>query len=208
MIAKEEVGASQDSATSSAATGPYPSARQAPVSSLVAGQTYETWFPFKRETYVELDDTGGSERPTWVPGWRYEGQDIGEGEAEFHSKWDDDGAMLLTVVSLHKPGPTYAEKVFYVRQWRSPDGRVFGKKNLRVISSRALLKWLAGGKVAHLFEGRKGALETPAALFAEALAMAAREHTPLNEGDHEEPRTDGSSGPGISSNPTQEHPHD
>lgn len=43
------------------------------------------------------------------------------------------GAQVITVVSVHRPG-RFPTRVFYTRQWRDPDGKLFGKGNLRVLS--------------------------------------------------------------------------
>lgn len=148
---------------------------------LESGKTYAAWFPFKREKYrphPEPENPGvwdgkyvdQPERDTWVPGWTTEACGSDGGDTSYG--WRGDGAMLLTVVSLHKPGPTYPERAFYIRQWRDPDGRVFGKNNLRCISSRALLSWLVGAKTKHLFEDHAAILESSRALFEEALALA------------------------------------
>jgi hypothetical protein len=150
--------------------------------SLEAGRTYSAWFPFKREKYQPHPEHEGDgeyshppERDTWVPGWSTE---VGGCEGEHITYgWHGDGAMLLTVVSLHKPGPTYPERAFYVRQWRDPDGREFGRANLRCISSRALKSWLAGRKMAFLFDDPGAALENSRALFFEAIALAAADAT-------------------------------
>lgn len=116
---------------------------------LEAGKTYEVWFPFYRTTWFP-PDVDAQEVETWAPGWRMEGRDIGYGEAAFDEKWDGDGALLIELVSLHKPGKSYAERAFYVRQWRDPNGKIFGKRNLRCISSRAIIEWLGGSKTDHL----------------------------------------------------------
>lgn len=152
--------------------------------SLEAGRTYAAWFPFKREKYLphyEYEDPasgGGPQRPpperdTWVPGWKIEIVHAGPEDIDESPSWDGDGAMLLTVVSLHKPGPTYPTRAFYVRQWRDPDGRVFGKANLRCITASALKAWLRGSKTAHLFEDRRSTLESSRVMFFEAMALAA-----------------------------------
>lgn len=131
------------------------------MSGLIEGQTYEVWYPFKRETYQPppvLENPGAwiskyIDQPavqTWAPGWESEAWEYGQ-----TYNWHGNGAMILTVVSLHKPGPTYPERAFYTRQWRDPDGKVFGRTNLRVISSRALVNWLHGSRTAHLESSRE-----------------------------------------------------
>lgn len=41
------------------------------------------------------------------------------------------GTEIFEVVSVHKPGPKYPTRVFYVRRWRDPDGKVFGSTSLK-----------------------------------------------------------------------------
>lgn len=128
---------------------------------LTEGVTYEAWYPFKREKYQPHPEpvipgdwqgqyTDPPEIETWVPGWESEGDGYGGNSYNWHGN----GAMLLTVVSLHKPGKAYPERAFYTRQWRDPDGKIFGKKNLRCVSSLALKNWLGGSKTEHLEDER------------------------------------------------------
>lgn len=126
------------------------------------GRTYEVRFPFKTEEYHppidEGPESGGTfcmppSRPTWVPGWK-----AGEtyyGERNWCEGW---GAELRTVVSIHRPGK-YPERVFYVRQWRDPDGRVFGKKGLRIVASRDFRTWATGRRYHRTFS--RMTCETP-----------------------------------------------
>lgn len=63
---------------------------------------------------------------------------------------DATGEMILTVVSVHKPG-RFPDRVFYTRQWRDPDGKAFGdNKKLRVMSSASFAKLCRGYR--HSFE--------------------------------------------------------
>lgn len=124
----------------------------APPIPLIVGETYRAWHPFTQGEYLDCLDfedpaSGGTFAPpkpslTWVPGFRFEPCG-GYGEDTVEA-WDGEGVQLRTVISLHKPGPTYPERVFYVRQWRAPNGRVFGKTGLRVAVSPVFRRWLRG----------------------------------------------------------------
>ena len=115
---------------------------------LEVGRTYTVApFPFKRETYLSPED--GSDvvswasgtAVSWAPGVRFEPMPPYGENAEAVA--DGEGAMLLTVVSLHKPG-RYPTRVFYTRQWRDPDGKVFGDTKLRVTVVSAFRRRLTG----------------------------------------------------------------
>jgi hypothetical protein len=128
-----------------------PSAK-ASLNELSEGQVCRAWHPFMRQTFqpfpepVLPGDWAGlyvtpPEVPTWVPGWRYE--DCGPEDVE--EVWDGEGEQLRTIVSIHKPG-RYPTRVFYTRQWRDPDGKVFGKPPLRMTTMQAFRTWLSGDR--------------------------------------------------------------
>jgi hypothetical protein len=106
-----------------------------------APEAYEVRYPFVRAVYHEVDgDSEGFsyvEVPTWKPGVRTEG-----GTDSLYREWtrqeaDGVGLMRLTVVSRHTPSPKYRERVFFTREWVDPDGRTFGKRQLRVLGAAA-----------------------------------------------------------------------
>jgi hypothetical protein len=115
-----------------------------PAFPLHSGATYEAWHPFKLEAYQPIPDDPDGGYPdkvnTWVPGWRYE--DCGPEDVE--EVWDGAGLQRRTVVSLHRPGPRYPERVFYTRQWVDPNGHVFGRSNLRCVIAPTFRAWLRG----------------------------------------------------------------
>jgi len=97
-------------------------------------------YPFVREKYVRVTPNPDEpERDTWRPGVRFEPVPPDDGEAVA----DAVGNIILTVVGRFKPG-RFPERVFYTRQWESPDGAKFGKNNLR-IATLAQFKRLALG---------------------------------------------------------------
>lgn len=97
---------------------------------------FSTPYPFVRDTY----DDAGDPIPTWRPGVRYELLPPDGGE---EAVADGVGEMHLRVISTHKPG-RYPERVFYLRQWRDPDGRVFGSPSLKIASIHKFRRLTAG----------------------------------------------------------------
>lgn len=105
------------------------------MSELQADIWFTTSYPFVRSTYFDGDDL----IPTWRPGVRFE---LLPDEGE-ESVADGVGEMHLHVVSTHKPG-RYPERVFYIRQWRDPDGHVFGSPSLKIASIHKFRRLTAG----------------------------------------------------------------
>lgn len=101
---------------------------------ITAGETHSVRYPFAREE-VELCDGPAT---GWRPGCRSV-----QNYDDFDFIADGHGEMLLTVVSTHKPGK-FPERVFYTRQWKDPDGRVFGKGALRNTTAGNFRKLLRG----------------------------------------------------------------
>lgn len=105
-----------------------------------AGDSFEVVFPMVRDTVELLGEDGPYTTNTWKPGVRFEQTDCFGGTSEFA---DAEGLMVLTVVSTHKPGK-YPERVFYIRQFISPQGTRFGKSNLRMSTARAFSRMTRG----------------------------------------------------------------
>lgn len=107
------------------------------------GQVISTPYPFIREE-VELpcDDGPGTYKTiSWRPGVRFEPDGTGQG---YDAVADGVGAHALEVVSIHHPGPKRRRYVFYVRQWKTPDGKIFGRKNLRITTLAAFTQRARG----------------------------------------------------------------
>ena len=112
------------------------------------GRAYEIRFPFKMGEHHPFPDEDGpppAAIKVWQPGWDQEASQYGE-----HHWCEAWGAEIRTIVSIHKPG-RYPERVFYVRQWRDPDGKVFGKKSLRILASRDFRRWASGDRYERAF---------------------------------------------------------
>ena len=103
----------------------------------IAAEVYVAKFPFLRSTFTRFTYDGeapGEEQvPCWKPGVDWQ-QWSEEGAEPFA---DGVGEVILTVISRHKPGAKYPERVFYTRQWRDPDGVVFGKRKLMMTTVKA-----------------------------------------------------------------------
>lgn len=110
---------------------------------LKAGDLFEAPYPYFRQMVtLPPDDPEGTsmvEVQSWCPGT----QAVHEYPDDVSSVADALGAMLLTVIDVHKPG-RFPARVFFTRQWRDPDGKVFGKAGLRITTVPAFLRRTKG----------------------------------------------------------------
>lgn len=119
------------------------------------GCVFEVPYPFVQDTWTDhYDGEDGpevDEVPTWKPGTRQESCDVGNdySQIDHWSEADGMGVQVLTVVGVYKPG-RYPTRVFYSRQWRDPDGKVFGKMKLRQTTVSAFAALTRGYR--HPFE--------------------------------------------------------
>lgn len=119
------------------------------------GDVFTVAYPFCEDTWTEHydgdDGPAVDEIPTWKPGVRPEASDVGN-EYSHIERWNEAdamGAQILTVVGVYKPG-RYPTRVFYSRQWRDPDGKLFGKAKLRMTTVAAFADLVRGYR--HPFE--------------------------------------------------------
>lgn len=108
-----------------------------------SGDLFAVPYPYFRET-VDLppDDPEGT-GPNTVQSWRPGTQAESDGGYGVQSAADAMGAMLLTVIDVYKPG-RFPARVFFTRQWRDPEGKVFGKGGLRITTVPAFLRRTKG----------------------------------------------------------------
>lgn len=106
---------------------------------LMSGQSFEGKYPFVRDFYDAFEADGPVRHKTWRPGVRHEM--CGPEDAEAVA--DGEGAILLTIVSVHKPGQ-YPERVFCTRRWRDPAGREFGRGKLHIMTSEKFRRLARG----------------------------------------------------------------
>ncbi len=119
---------------------------------LAGGMIFRAPYPFLRDTVTLFNEDGCSEVATWKPGVRDEWIAPDDTEAVA----DGVGEIILTIVSVHKPG-RFPVRVFFTRRWRSPDGKEFGKNGCRCVIS-AKFRRLANG-YAHEFVVRDSAAQ-------------------------------------------------
>lgn len=121
---------------------------------ILAGQLRRVPYPFCWDTFISYpgEDGPSVESDTWRPGTRFV-------ETDSRSYYDDDpdvesvadgmGFMLAEIISVHKPG-RFPERVFFVRTWETPAGKVFGKTKLRITTTHAFRRLIKGYR--HEFE--------------------------------------------------------
>ena len=97
-----------------------------------AGDVYEIDYPFQ----ALFDCPWGSR---WQPGCRSE--HVYPDDSELVS--DAMGKMVVSIVDVHKPGK-YPTRIYFTRQWKDPDGKVFGKTGLHIKTCQWLTKRLDG----------------------------------------------------------------
>jgi len=103
-------------------------------------------YPFVRTEKEFFDGKDLQKVKCWRPGIDWEVDDYGDG-----SPWAEKlGKMVLTEIDSHKLPKPYPERVFYLREWIDPDGRRFGKRNLRIITRSGYTCMLKGYR--HEFE--------------------------------------------------------
>lgn len=101
-------------------------------------KTYPVEYPFCRDKVTLCDEEGSAQVDTWRPGTRQHAT-----EFSYWTEADAMGEMILTVVSIHRPGD-YPTRVFFTRRWKDPDGKIFGKQKLQVKSKAAFKRMLRG----------------------------------------------------------------
>lgn len=105
-----------------------------------AGDVVEIGYPFCRTTYAEWDEDGCHNVPSWRPGVEYvEVGPEGQTEAIAHGI----GKQVLEVIDVHKPG-RYPTRVFYTCKWTTPDGKPFGKGDLKITTVPAFTRRTRG----------------------------------------------------------------
>lgn len=132
------------------------------------GAIFERWWPFHliKESRRAPDGSPLTDG-FWCAGWETEsGGDYGEDAIQ---TWNGEGAQVRTVISIHKPGPTFAPRIFYVRQWRNPEGEIIGKRRLFVETEGAFRRFLSGATLHFLAEAR-GEQDLIATIWAESEA--------------------------------------
>jgi len=108
---------------------------------LKSGDVFNVSYPFVLEEVELLDTDGPCTTKSWRPGVEYVA--TGPYGDSFEPFADKMGVMRLTVVSVHKPGK-YPARVFFVRQWIDPNGKLFGKTKLRMTTATVFARRARG----------------------------------------------------------------
>lgn len=104
-----------------------------PQNAVVEGMEFRVPYPFVRSEYSAFDGEGYSTIKTWKPGVVFEERFIPPDDMDTDSVAEGVGEMILTVVSVHKPG-RFPTRVFFTRRWKTPVGTEFGKSACRCVT--------------------------------------------------------------------------
>jgi len=115
---------------------------------ILAGQSFSVPCPFVRDVFSEWDEGGESRSLTWKPGIVWEPCGPEDVEPIAHGI----GAVIYNVIDVHVLPKPYPTRVFFVRQWKRPDGKIFGRKNLHIMTLGTFRSRLRG----YLFAGHDG----------------------------------------------------
>ena len=122
------------------------------------GEVFTVPYPFSRDTWLSHhngdEGPASNEVPTWKPGPRNQEIQTSASRAGYDSPdvvsvADAMGGQIITVVGVYRPRH-FPTRVFYTRQWRDPDGKVFGKTNCRMTTATAFRTLTQGYR--HEFE--------------------------------------------------------
>lgn len=117
-----------------------------------AGDRYERPYPFSRDTYSAFDDGEDGGGMTDVSTWKVGPKNEADGAGDCLSMADAFGTMVLTVVSVHKPGK-YPTRVFFTRTWITPEGKPFGKTKCRMTTMPTFTTLTQGYRHAFVLRG-------------------------------------------------------
>ena len=99
-------------------------------------------YPFSRVTFIGCDLDGQQfSDEGWRPGCDRD-RSLADG-IDDHAA-DGLGAMLIQIIDVVNLPGGFSPRVFYVRKWRDPDGKEFGRKKCRVTTVGALAKTVKG----------------------------------------------------------------
>lgn len=118
------------------------------------GKTYSVRYPFVLEDVELPPDDPEATQPAMVKSWRPGVEWEQEDEGQAYGVAEAVGEMLLTVIDVHKPG-RFPTRVFYTRQWKDPNGRVFGKGGLRITTLDAFRRRMRGYMHEYWLDGEK-----------------------------------------------------
>ncbi len=109
-------------------------------------------YPFVLEVFSEPSSDGLADKLSWRPGIRY--QDAGDLRPEGLA--DGTGWQIIQEIARIKPG-RFPERVFYTREWITPDGKRFGKGGLRVAVASKFRRLTSGYAIEYrMYDSARG----------------------------------------------------
>jgi hypothetical protein len=112
----------------------------------VAGDVFRVRYPFVRCLATVCGEDGPYEINSWRPGVEIES--CGPYGEDTDIVANGEGEMILTVIDVHKPG-RFPTRIFFTRQFISPDGNAFGKGGLRMTTVDAFKRRTSGYRLAY-----------------------------------------------------------
>ena len=105
----------------------------------VSASSFSVKYPFVRCEYTEPCEDGEIKFASWRPGtdWEQVSND------DFDCVADGVGTAEYIIIGRFKPGK-YPERVFFTRQWVSPDGKRFGKSRLHICTAEKFRRLIKG----------------------------------------------------------------
>lgn len=91
------------------------------------GDVFTVPYPFHFGDVHVMGDNGPEVFENWIPGTTEHIKAPDELVPAYH----EIGEMILTVVSVHKPGK-FPTRVFFTRKFKNPAGEIFGKNLLKI----------------------------------------------------------------------------
>ena len=107
---------------------------------VMAGFVLTMPYPFLRTVWEAFDPNGSGPELSWKPGCEHK-MFMGYEDAIERTQAHGVGAVSYTVIDVYQPPRPYPKRVFYTRKWTDPDGRSFGKSNLRLTTYQAFQSW-------------------------------------------------------------------
>jgi hypothetical protein len=136
------------------------------VQPLVAGEQFVVApYPFIRSSVTLCGEEGPYAVQGWRPGTLRPESFSGLGDPVAHGE----GKQRLTVVTVCPLPGRYQDRVFYLREWEDPDGKVFGKKQVRICGIQKFAKILSGYGYPYALPGQPSPWEVQQAEYDAAL---------------------------------------
>lgn len=113
------------------------------------GQECRAPYPFIRTVYDAPPDDPEGTKPVEIATWRPGVEHENTSQYSEITYADAMGEVVFTIIGVFKPGG-YPERVFYLRNWIDPDGKRFGRNNLRMTTTQNFRNLIKGYR--HDFE--------------------------------------------------------